>query len=134
MNQLPGVLMSVQTDGGVLLAEVEAVGRRFTALLLQAPDLPLPWQPGAAVNLSFKETEVALARGLSGDISLRNRQPATVLAVTPGRLLSAVALDFAGQPLTAVITTGSAERLGLAPGVEVEWLVKANEMTLTGAP
>lgn len=134
MNQLPGVLVSVQADGGVLLAEVEAVGRRFTALLLQAPDLPLPWQAGATVNLSFKETEVALARGLSGDISLRNRHPATVLTVTPGRLLSAVALDFAGQPLTAVITTGSAERLGLAPGVEVEWLVKANEMTLTGAP
>lgn len=134
MNRLPGILLNVQADGGVVLAEVEALGRRFTALLLQAQDRPLPWPVGTAVSLSFKETEVALARGLSGDISLRNRQPATVVAVTPGRLLCAVQLDFAGQALTAVITTGSAERLGLAPGVEVEWLVKANEMTLTEAP
>lgn len=133
MNRLPGVLVSVQQDGGVLLAEVEAAGRRFTALLLQAPERPLPWPVGTAVTLSFKETEVALARGLSGDISLRNRQPATVVAVSPGRLLSAVRLDFAGHGLSAVITTGSAERLGLAPGVAVEWLVKANEMTLTEA-
>lgn len=145
MNELPGTLSHLEQENGVLLADVTvAVGERngatsemnkathtahFTALLLHAGSTP-PWPPGCAVTLAFKETEVALAKQLSGEISLRNRQPATVTGIGYGKLLTAVQLQFGSHPLTAVITSGSARRLQLQVGDAVEWLVKANEMQI----
>lgn len=141
MNQLPGRLRQLEQEHGVLLAEVEVPlqasallpphsaesSAQFSALLLHAGS-SLPWQPGAAVVLSFKETEVALAKQLHGEISLRNRQPAIVTGLGHGKLLTAVQLQFGAHALTAVITSGSARRLQLQVGDAVEWLVKANEM------
>lgn len=109
------------------LADRDAGTAHFSALLLHA-GAPLPWHAGAAVTLSFKETEVALAKNLRGDISLRNRQPALITGIGHGKLLTAVQLQFGMHALTAVITTGSAHRLQLQVGDAVEWLVKANEM------
>ena len=145
MNELPGTLSHLEQENGVLLADVVvAVGERngaasemnrtthtahFTALLLHVGSTP-PWPPGCAVTLAFKETEVALAKQLSGEISLRNRQPATVTGIGYGKLLTAVQLQFGPHPLTAVITSGSARRLQLQVGDAVEWLVKANEMQI----
>jgi molybdate transport system regulatory protein len=82
------------------------------------------------VALLFKETEVALAKNLSGLISLRNRIPAIVRSVERGQVLTKVGLNIDGYPLTSVITTKSSHLLQLAVGDEVEGLVKANEMSI----
>lgn len=146
MNELPGTLTQLEQENGVLLAEVAVaasndaslpdhahsgapLAAHFTALLLHAGSAP-PWPLGSTVTLAFKETEVALAKQLSGEISLRNRQPATVTGIGYGKLLTAVQLQFGPHPLTAVITSGSARRLQLQVGDQVEWLVKANEMQI----
>ena len=144
MNELPGTLRQLEQENGVLLAEVTVTdGSRtddsrtddsradasFTALLLHAGNAPA-WPVGCAVTLAFKETEIALAKNLRGEISLRNRQPATVTGIGHGKLLTAVQLQFGAHPLTAVITSGSARRLQLQVGDQIEWLVKANEMQI----
>ncbi len=134
MNRLQGRLVHWEREHGVLLAEVQVdrgdgATATLTALMLHAGELP-GWEPGALVELCFKETEIALAKQLHGDISLRNRFPATVTGLAHGKLLTAVQLQFGAWPLTAVITTGSAMRLQLQVGDAVEWLVKANEMQL----
>ncbi|GGP20570.1 TOBE domain-containing protein [Silvimonas iriomotensis] len=125
MNRIAARLLTLEHENGVTLIEAEAQGQVFSAMLVgDKPDLA----PGAPVTLAFKETEVAIARNLGGEISLRNRIAATVISLEDGSLLTRVRFDFAGQPIHAVITTGSARRLDLAAGVAVEWLVKANEM------
>lgn len=129
MNQLPATLVGVELEGSIALAEAEAAGRRYTALLVGARELR-GWQAGAAVTLLFKETEVSLAKNLSGLLSMRNRFPASVTGVERGRLLTKVALDFEGHALASIITTRSADALDLAVGDRVEGLVKANEMTM----
>ncbi len=125
MNRIPARLLTLEHEYGVTLIEAEAQGQVFSAMLVGDPPA---LAPGAPVTLAFKETEVAIARNLGGEISLRNRIAGTVLALEEGNLLTRVRFAFAGQHIHAVITTGSACRLALAPGVEVEWLVKANEM------
>ena len=130
MNRLRGVIACVETSDHLALVDVEVGGDLFTAILVETPE-SAPWlKAGNPVAVLFKETEVSLAKELSGRISLRNRMAARVESIRKGKLLSEVHLDYRGQPVVSVITTRSVERLELAPGDEVEGLVKANEVTL----
>lgn len=131
MNRLPGRISHIETAGSIALVDVMVGERRFTATLIGAGDEVASWPQGMPVTLLFKETEVSLAKNLSGLISMRNRIPAIVAAIEHGRLLTKVTLDTDGHPIESVITTRSAQALGLAVGDAVEGLVKANEMTLT---
>jgi molybdopterin-binding protein len=83
--------------------------------------------------LLFKETEVSLAKGLLGEITLRNRFAATVTSIERGGIMSAVHLDYRGHALTSIVTTRSVDRLNIQAGDAVEALVKANEMVLSDA-
>lgn len=103
----------------------------FSATLLETPATADYLQVGNQVTLLFKETEVSLARNLSGLITLRNRFPATVTGIERGGILSAIRLDYRGQPLTSIVTTRGVDRLQLVVGDQVEGLVKANEMVLS---
>ncbi len=102
----------------------------FTATLLETPETAAYLKVGNKVTLLFKETEVSLAKNLSGLISLRNRIPVTIRSIERGDILSAVTLDYAGQPLMSVITTRSIDRMQLAAGDAIEALIKANEIAL----
>ncbi len=130
MNVLSGRITAVQTHGSIALVDVEVAGQRLTATLAGAGDDIAGWPAGMAVKMLFKETEVALAKNLSGAISMRNRIPATVTAIERGQLLSKVTLEALGYPIASIITTRSTEALQLAVGDAVEALVKANEMTV----
>ncbi len=87
-------------------------------------------ETGSSIDLVFKETEVSLARNLSGMISMRNRMKCTVQHIERGALLSKVSLNFRKYTITSAITTRSVDSLQLAIGDDVEALVKANEVSL----
>ena len=128
MNRLPGRIAAIETCGSIALVDVEAVGLQLTATLVGAGTLTDSWRPGMAVTLLFAETEVALAKNLSGLISMRNRLPGRIVALERGTVLTKVTLDIAGQRVVSVITTRSSHTLALQEGETVEALVKANEM------
>ena len=63
--------------------------------------------------------------------SARNRFEGTISAVTIGPVTTEVVLDLpGGETLVAVVTTSSAQALGLAPGLRAVGLVKAQAVTL----
>lgn len=130
MNALRGRIHAVQCDGHLSLVDVVVDDAVFTAILLETPQSAPYLAPGSPVRLLFKETEVSLAKNLSGQLSLRNRFVATVAAIVRGAIMSEVKLDYQGRPVSSIITTRAVERLQLAVGEEVEALVKANEMSL----
>lgn len=130
MNRLPGTISAIDMHGSIALVDVAVGEHRFTATLIGAGDEVGTWTPGMAVVLLFKETEVSLAKNLSGLISMRNRLPCTVTAIERGKLLTRVWLDLDGRRIESIITTRSSHSLELAVGDVVEGLVKANEMTL----
>jgi len=133
MNRLRGCIISIQSNDHVSLVDVDVSGDIFTATLLETPEDALYLRVGNVVDVLFKETEVSLAKGLTGLISLRNRVNTTVKLVRSGVILSEVVLDYRGQSISSIITTGSIKRLDIKPGDEVEALVKANEVTLMEA-
>ena len=112
------------------LVDVAVGGDMFSATLLETPETAAYLRVGEKVTLLFKETEVSLAKNLSGLISLRNRFPVIVRNIERGAILSAVGLDYRGESLICVITTRAVDQLQLAVGDAVEALVKANEMVL----
>lgn len=130
MNSLRGKITKIQSNDHVSLVDVDVGGDHFTATLLETPDDAPYLKVGNVVDVLFKETEVSLAKGLSGLISLRNRFNATVKLVRSGVILSEVIMDYHGQTISSIITTGSIHRLDIKAGDEIEALVKANEVTL----
>lgn len=133
MNQIPGRIVAIESNGHLSLVDVDVDGDTFTATLLETPESAPYLRVGTQVTVLFKETEVSLAKNLSGLISLRNRFPATVASVNRGQIMSEVALEYRSHPLSSIITTRAVARLQLAPGDTVEALVKANEITLMEA-
>lgn len=130
MNRLPGHIVAVDAHGSIVLIDTVVGEKRLTSMQVGVPEGAADWSPGMPIDLLFKEAEVSLARYLGGMISMRNRMPCVVTGIESGRLLTKVTLDFDGYPIESIITTRSCIGLGIAVGVEVEALVKANEMVV----
>ena len=130
MNRLHGRIALIESNGFVSLVDVTVGADTFTATLLETPASAPYLVVGNAVHVLFKETEVSLAKNLSGQISLRNRIKGTVRHIRRGAILCEVELDYRGQAITSIITARAVLRLALAEGDEVEALVKANEVAL----
>ncbi|MFZ6819907.1 TOBE domain-containing protein [Undibacterium sp. Ji22W] len=131
MNKLPGKIISVETEGSIALIEVAVGELRLSATLMGTAEDFLAWEMNQEVDLVFNEMEVAIAKSLSGQISLRNRLPGKVVGLEIGKVLARVVfiVDHT-YLLSAVITRRSALKLELRLGDEIEGLVKSNEMNL----
>lgn len=130
MNILTGVITKIQQSGAILLVDVDVDGQIFSALLIESAT-PADWlQKSRCVDLVFKETEVSLAKDLSGQISLRNRMKCQVLKIERGELLSTIQLKFKKYSITSAITTRAVDSLQIVVGDLVEAMVKSNEVSL----
>lgn len=130
MNTLTGYIAAIEAHGSIAIVDVAVASHSFTATLLGNAEQLAAWKIGQAVRLLFKETEVALAKNLSGQISMRNRLPGIVTFLEVGQVLTRVVLDMQGIQISSVITSRSARSLQIALGDVVEGLVKSNEMSL----
>lgn len=130
MNKLTGKISRIQQSGAIILVDADVDGFGFSAMLIESATHPDWLQIGNSIDLVFKETEVSLAKNLSGIISMRNRMKCTVQHIERGELLSKIDLKFQTERITSAITTRSVDNLQLAVGDEVEALVKANEVSL----
>jgi|SRR5665647_149068 len=130
MNKLTGIITQIQQSGAIMLVDVTVDGHGFSALLIESATHPKWLQTGNTIDLVFKETEVSLAKNLSGVISLRNRMKCKVIGIERGGLLSKISMNFQNQIITSAITTRAVDALRLTIGEEVEALVKSNEISL----
>ena len=130
MNRLLGIITAIESNDHLSLVDVAVGQDSFTAMLLETPQSAPHLKVGNRVAVLFKETEVSLAKNLSGKISLRNRVRGTVRQIRHGDILCEVVLERDGQTLTSIITSRAVKRLELQEGDEVEALVKANEVSL----
>lgn len=130
MNKLTGKITSIQQSGAILLVDVKVAERLFSALLIESSNQQEWVKVGETIDIVFKETEVSLAKNLSGLISMRNKMKCVVLNIDRGELLSRVFLKFQDYTLSSAITTRSVDSLNLNIGDEVDALVKSNEVSL----
>ncbi len=131
MNKLTGKITHIDSDEAISLVDVEVDKEIFSCVLLETPASASYLRIGEEVSLLFKETEVAIGKNLAGQISLRNRIKSKIKSIQKGKILSKIVLDFKGQDVVSIISSRSRERLDLKISDEVEWLVKANEISLS---
>lgn len=130
MNQLSGMISQIQSSAAMSLVEVSVYEDRFCAIVLEIPAQNSYLKVGEPIEIVFKETEVVLAKNLSGIISLRNRAQACVKSIERSSLLTKVIMDYHGVNISSIVTSRSVDELALKEGDIVQWLVKTNEVSL----
>ena len=130
MNRIEVEIKQVQSSDGIILADLDAQGCSLMVMMIEATDLPVWLKTGNRVFAVFKESEVSIAKNLTGIISLRNRFPCKVMKIERGKLMSAILLQYKHFQLCSAITTRSVDALELNIGDEVLALIKANEISL----
>ena len=130
MNKLKGKIVSIETSKHMSMVDVEVKGEIFSAIVLETPETAEYLKIGGDVFIVFKETEVSIAKNLSGLISIRNRIKSKIKRIDSDGILTKVTLSFNEANVISVISTKSARKLELKNGDDVEWLVKTNEISL----
>ena len=134
MNKLTGKIVDIQSSDNISIIHVDVEGDVFSSIVLEGKKGPSNYKLKDWVTLLFKETEVGLAKGLDGMISLRNRFKATIKKIDKGPILAKVALNYKDHTIESIISARSADQMKLKDKEEVEWLVKTNEVTLMKNP
>ena len=135
-NQLDGTIVAVHRGEAMATVRTRLAGggHELTAAITTDAVDELKLAAGQPVIMLVKATEVAVATGEVGDVSIRNQLPARIAAVTPGGALTTLrlALDGGGD-LTAVVTNDAVNDLDLTEGDEVLALVKATQVSVATA-
>ncbi len=134
MNKLKGNIVDIQSSDNISMIHVDVEGDVLSSIVLEGKQGPSNYRIKDNVTLLFKETEVGLAKDLTGMISLRNRFKAVIRRVNKGPILARVTLDYKGHIIESIISAQSALQMKLKEKDEVEWLVKTNEVTLMKNP
>ncbi|MGD9900189.1 MAG: molybdopterin-binding protein [Calditrichaceae bacterium] len=130
MNKIKATITAFESSGHISLVDLEAGGAAFSCVIIENPESAGYLKTGNEVSLLFKETEVSIAKNLSGEISLRNRIDSVITGLEKGAILTKITLKFNGMEIRSIITTRSADRLELKPGDRVTGLIKANEISI----
>jgi len=134
MNKLKGTIVEIHLSDNISMVKVDVDGDIFSSIILEGKKSPANYKIKDNVAVLFKETEVGLAKNLSGMISLRNRFKSKIVKIDKGPILAKVTLNYKKNKIESVISTQSAEQMQLREKDEVEWLVKTNEVTLMKNP
>ncbi|GAA5216258.1 TOBE domain-containing protein [Streptomyces thinghirensis] len=133
-NQLPGTVTAVTPGEAMATVRVRlSGGQDLTAAITREAADDLSLTAGTEVRALVKSTEVSVATGRVEGLSIRNRLPGTVTALTTGDAMASVRVAVEGAELTAAITREAADDLGLSVGVPVVALVKSTEVSLATA-
>ncbi len=134
MNKLKGKIVDIQSSDNISIVHVDVEGDVFSSIILEGKKSPLNYKVKDHVTLLFKETEVGIAKDLTGMISLRNRFKAMIKKIDKGPILAKITLNYRNHTIEAIISAQSTSHMKLKDKEEVEWLVKTNEVTLMKNP
>ena len=127
MNRINATVSEIQSVDNLSVVAFKAGDQ---SLRMMSLGLNPPIEVGAVVTLGAKATNVALAKNLSGMISMSNQLACVVESLDKGALLCAVKLRFNDSVLQSVVTLASALRMNLEAGDEVVALIKASELSI----
>ncbi len=134
MNKLKGKIKDIQSSDNISIIHVDVEGDVFSSIVLEGKKGGANYKIKDDVTLLFKETEVGIAKDLTGMISFRNRFKSVITKVDKGPILAKVTLRYRNHTIESIISTQSVLQMKLKDKEEVEWLVKTNEVTLMKNP
>jgi molybdopterin-binding protein len=127
MNTLNARVQSIQTVENLNIVAFELYNQTLKMMSL---DLNEKVQVNAEVKLHFKPTTVAIAKNITGELSICNQLEVKILSFEIGELLSVLHLGFFEYTLESIITTSSLKRMDLKVGESVIALVKSSDLSI----
>ena len=131
MNRLKGKIELIKSHDEMLLVELNVQHIKIIAIIIGRPNDYYYLEIGNEITILFKETEVAISKNKTLDISIQNKLTCTVSSILKGKLLSQINLNFIDFTLTSIITTNSVQNLNLKPQDTVTALIKPNKIILS---
>ena len=131
MNNIPGIIHSIQSESHLSLIRIKAFEDMFSSIVVDTPATAPYLIMEGPVNMVFKENEVAIAKAFSGQISLQNRFVCVIKKIEKGKLLCKVLMNYNEHNIISVITSNAATQMDLTVGDTVIALVKTNEISLS---
>lgn len=130
MNLLEGKISEIKTEGSLSLVKVMVQNCPITSIVIDTPKSAGYLAIENSVKILFKETEVVLAKGISGVISLQNKLDCSVHSFEKGKLLCKILLNFQNTTITSVITRNAFDQLDIKENDLVQAMIKTNEISL----
>jgi molybdopterin-binding protein len=127
MNRIAAVITAIDSFDGINIVSFVADSQPMRMMALE---LNKRLQVGSKVILGVKASNIALAGGLKGVLSISNQLKVKIERVDNGELLSSVKFRFAGSLIESIITRDSSMRMNLRPGDEVVALIKSSELSI----
>jgi len=132
-NQFIGSVTAVRS--GAVNDEIELTlpgGTRLVAIVTSESTQSLGLRVHMQAIALIKASSVLIATGLqNAKVSARNQLHGTVTSVTPGAVNAEVVLQTTdGVSVAAIVTQGSVQSMGLAPGVKATAFFKASSVIL----
>ncbi|NTW48789.1 MAG: hypothetical protein HGB19_03490 [Chlorobiales bacterium] len=130
MNRLSGKIVGIESDEGISIVDVITDAGRLSALILETPDTAPYLKIDKQVFAIFKETEVAIGKGGSENISYLNANDGLVEGFNLGEVLAEIALSVNDKKIKSIITKRAFVRLDIKKGDRVKWIIKSNEISI----
>jgi molybdopterin-binding protein len=127
MNKIKATIESIETVEGITKIVSVFGEKTITAITLEPPSAI---KIGNEAFFIFKETEVGIAKNLSGEISFSNIYEGKIVSLEIGKMLSKIVVVVGSEKIGSIITTGAAKRLELAVEDTVQAFVKATEVSM----
>ncbi len=127
MNKIKAVVKSIETVDGITKIVSNFGASSIKAITLEPPSAI---QIGHEAFFIFKETEVGIAKNLSGLVSFSNIFDGKIVSLEIGKILSKAIVAVGDEKIGSIITTDAAKRLNLAVSDSVKAFVKATEVSL----
>ncbi len=128
MNRIRATVTAIDCNGNLHRVSLAAGNELITVITLELAD---DYTVGAVVYVHFKPAHVALAKNITGEVSIANRLKATVSALQKGELLTDILLDSEVGKFYALTTTEAVDRMHIVPGDSVTALMKASDLYLS---
>ncbi|MDQ7056813.1 MAG: TOBE domain-containing protein [Persephonella sp.] len=116
MNKIIGKIKNIESSDNISLVEIETEIGNMCAVVVETPQTATYLKIGEEVYVLFKETEVSVGKNVSGMLSLRNKISCSVERIEKGRILTRLTLKCRGKLIRSIITTKSAEKMGITVG------------------
>ena len=127
MNLTPALITKIQSVDNITVVSFEAAHHTLRMMSLELND---SLRVGSEVILGVKATNIALAKEISGLLSISNQLKVIIEQINMGSLLCSVKFRFEEQIWESIITRDSAMRMNLKTGDEVVALVKSSELSI----
>jgi len=127
MNLIPAIITDIQSIDNITIVSFKTA---HYAMRMMSLELNGSLSIGSEVILGVKATNIALAKEITGMLSISNQLKVAIEQINMGSLLCSVKFKFENQIWESIITRDSAQRMELKAGDKMTALVKSSELSI----